>query len=145
MIKRHVDYFSCPAEIEQDMENWRRWLITGRGAKGCCRSIESRYKSTDVFNDEIGQIVQVNILDAIIIERIVCSLPRKNKDAIKFFHVKKMPDHIIKRKLREHDLGCLMRNSWNMIKNHIDKQKLRYNIHITADTVTDETNRQKAA
>lgn len=138
------DYYECPPEIASEIENWRRWAIGRSNQLGKCQSIESRYKSTDVFDGKQAMI-QVNILDALVIEKIIRTLPKKNKAAIKAYHIQRLPTNIMRRKIGERDIGCLMRNSWSMIKNLLDKRKMYYNVPITDEPSLDETDRLKAA
>ena len=128
------DYYQCPAEIASEIDNWRRWLISGNGGKHCCRSLEGRYISTDVWEGK-QPTTQINILEAIEVEKIVVLLPKKNKQAMKFYHIYRLPTPIMRRKLGERDIGCLMRNSWDMVKNGLDKHRNCARIGEIADTV----------
>lgn len=144
MNEGDYDYYECPPEIVSDMENWRRWVIGRTTRHSRCQSLESRYRSTDVF--EGNQVrIQINILEAVEVEKIICKLPEKNKAAIKAHHIKRMPLNVMRRKLGERDIGCLMRNSWLMIKNMLDKSKMCYNVTITDEPSSDETDRLRAA
>lgn len=138
------DYYECPPEIASEMENWRRWLTARSSGRGSCQSIEGRYQSTDVFEGKQARI-EINILEAVEIEKIIRKLPKKNKAAIKAYHIQRLPNHIMRRKLGERDIGCLMRNSWFMIKNLLDKRKMCYPYNITAEPSIDETDRLEAA
>lgn len=138
------DYYQCPAEIASEIENWRRWAIGRSRQLSRCQSIESRYKSTDVF-EGIQAKVQINIIEAVIIEKIIRTLPKKNKAAIKAYHIQRLPTHVMRRKIGERDIGCLMRNSWLMIKNLLDKRKMCYHASITVEPSHDETDRLEAA
>ena len=143
-MKEDFDCYECPPEIYSDMENWRRWATGRSNTRNCCMSIESRYRSTDVFDGKEARI-QINILEAVVVEKIIRTLPKKNKAAIKAYHIQRLPTHIMRRKLGERDIGCLMRNSWCMIKNLLEKQKMCYLAVITDEPSLDETDRQKAA
>ncbi|HEY6022340.1 MAG TPA: hypothetical protein VIY48_21520 [Candidatus Paceibacterota bacterium] len=138
------DYYQCPPEIASEIDNWRRWLIGGGGGVGGCQSIEGRYRSTDVFEGQQARI-EVNILEAVEIEKIVRQLPKKNKAALKAYHIHRLPTHIMRRKLGERDIGCLMRNSWAMVKNNLDKRRKQLIMATTAEPSTDETIRREAA
>lgn len=143
-MQEDYDYYECPPEIASDIENWRRWAISRSNTRSRCMSIESRYRSTDVFEGKVARI-QINILEAVVIEKIIRTLPKKNKAAIKAYHIQRLPTHIMRRKLGERDIGCLMRNSWCMIKNLLDKQKMCYANGITDEPSLDETDRLEAA
>lgn len=128
------DYYQCPPEIASEIDNWRRWLIGGGGGGGGCQSIEGRYRSTDVFEGKTPRI-EINILEAVEIEKIVRKLPKKNKAALKAYHIQRLPTNAMRRKLGERDIGCLMRNSWEMVKNNLDKRRKSHKMESTVETV----------
>lgn len=133
------DYYACPPEIADQIENWRRWATGRTKPYGRCMSIESRYKSPDVF-EPAQAMVSIDILAAAEVERIIRNLPDKNRAAIKAHHIMRWPTHIMRRRLRDRNIGELMRNSWEMIKNLLDKRERVYNIRIiTAEPSIDET------
>ena len=139
------DYFECPADIVMELENWRRWA-TGRtnSSRNRCKSLESRYKSTDVWEGK-QVTIEINILEAVEVEKIISGLPVKNKAAIKAYYIQRLPTHIMRRRLGERDIGCLMRNTWCMIKNKLDKTKKPFIMGITVEPSHDEINRLEAA
>lgn len=117
-----MDRYDCPPEIEQAMENWRRWATGSTTRRHRCQSLESRYRSSDVFEQPVARI-EIDILAALKMERIVCSLPHKYRAAVRGYHIHRYPHHVMKRKLREYDVGCLMIQAWDRIKYLLTNQK----------------------
>lgn len=71
--------------IVDRLENWARWARVN--ATRChCMSIEHRYKAPPCWEQEQPRH-EVDILDAVIIEKIVVSLPSKNMQALKYAYI----------------------------------------------------------
>lgn len=117
------DYIVILPEVEDFMRNWERWCRDRKAVPIKCVGLESKYKSPDVF-DRAQPVCEINILEAVEVEKIICQLPEKNKKAIKCWHILRLPPHVIRKKLYERDIGLLMRNSWLMIHNNLLKNNL---------------------
>jgi hypothetical protein len=75
-----------------------------------------------VFEPPVARI-EIDMLAALEVERIICGLLPKYRAAIRAYHIHRYPDHIIRRKLRERDIGSLMRAAWQKIKYELDKSR----------------------
>lgn len=122
------DYIVILPEVENMMQNWERWVRVLKTVPVKCVGLESRYKSPDVF-ERIEPTCEINILEAVEVEKIICQLPEKNKKAIKCWHILRLPPHVMRKKLYERDIGLLMRTSWLMVMNAMKKQAFENNLH----------------
>lgn len=116
------DYIEMPSEIEPIMDNWLRWAKDHAKSPAKCRSLESRWKSPQVWQG-MQPRSEVDLFEAIAVEKIICQLPAKHKSAIRCWHILHMPPHIMRRKLGERDIRQLMNQSWQMIYNNLQKLK----------------------
>ena len=138
VIKGECDIIQIPVEIESEMINWERWAKGRTTFRDRCRSLESRYKSTEVWTGSTVS-VQIDILEAVEIERIISTyLPPKYRKAIKEWHIQRMPIQMMRRRLNDRDIRSLMTNAWLMIQNVLDKNKKCYNVGITDEPSHDE-------
>ena len=133
------DYIEMPAEIAPVMDNWLRWVRDHTKSPVKCRSLESRWKSPQVWQG-LKPRGEIDLFEALAVEKIVCQLPKKHKAAIKAWHVQKMPPHIMRRKIGTHDIRQLMHQAWHIIRNRLTQIKNASILeHETTVTVIDET------
>ncbi len=115
-----LDYVVILPEVEGFMTNWERWVRVRKHEPVRCVGLESKWRAPDVFDGTQPQC-EINILEAVEVEKIICKLPERNRLAIKAWHIYKMPSYVMRRKLAERDIGLLMRNSWLMVYNNMKK------------------------
>jgi hypothetical protein len=80
-------------ELKDRLENWAKWCrdrsSVRHPADGVCiplRSLERYYRPPPCWEPTV-LIVEVDILDAVAIEKVITGLPIKNKAALKFAYV----------------------------------------------------------
>ena len=117
------DLITMPPEVEDFMSNWERWIRVHKVEPVRCVGLESKWKSPQVWQG-VEPKCEINLLEAVAVEKIICQLPERNRMAIKAWHVYRMPAHIMRRKLAERDIGLLMRTSWIMVHNNLKKREL---------------------
>lgn len=115
-----IEYIVMPAEIESIMSNWERWSRDRKHSPASCKSLESRWKSPQVWQG-MQPYCEVDLFEALAVEKIICQLPDKNKKAIKAWHIARMPPHVMRRRIAVHDVRELMMQSWSMIINNLHK------------------------
>lgn len=71
--------------LKQRIENWARWCRSNP-TRAHCFSIEHRYKAPPCWESQQPHI-EVDMLDAVIVEKAVIGLPVKFKLAMKYAHV----------------------------------------------------------
>lgn len=104
-------------ETHEQLENWAQWS-RDRLRKGHCRSIEYRYKSTDVWQDK----EPAPTWDSLAAERmhsVVCALPEKTRWLLHLHLLHRAPEGYIRRSLgiRRDDLVTEFHKALRMVRN----------------------------
>lgn len=89
-----------PPELEAihaRLENWARWS-RDRRPQGHCRSIEYRYKSTDVWQDSEPRTV-FDTLAALEVHKVVAAMPVLHRHLLHYWYIKSMPVKVIRMRL----------------------------------------------
>lgn len=104
-------------EIHARLENWANWS-RDRIRQGHCRSIEYRYKSTDVWQDNTPR-AEWDSLDAERLHSVVCGLPEKHRWLIHLHVLHRAPEGFIRRSLGIHraELVGEVRRAMRMVRN----------------------------
>jgi hypothetical protein len=126
-MKIESDYIVILPEVADIFANWEQWVIVRKSVPVKCVGLESKYKSADVF-ERSDPNCEINILEAVEVEKIICGLPEKNKKAIKCWHILRLPPHVMRKKLYERDIGLLMRTSWLMVSDAMKKKAFENNL-----------------
>jgi hypothetical protein len=104
-------------ETAARLDNWAHWS-RDRLRQGHCRSIEYRYKSTDIFQD-IEPRAEWDSLAAESLHSHVCALPDKQRWLIHLHVLHRAPDGFIRRTLgiRRDDLVMELHRAMRMVRN----------------------------
>lgn len=95
-----MDDLPIDDEVKARISNWVMWCRSNQ-TRAHCFSIEHRYKAPAQWETPSPHI-EVDILDAVIVERAVIGLPVRFKAAMKYAHVMPwVPFHVQVRKI-----GC---------------------------------------
>lgn len=89
-----------PPELESvhiRLVNWANWS-RDRRPQGHCRSIEYRYKSSEVW-DQPEPTCEPNTLDALEVHRAVIRLPAVNRKLLLWYYCKPVDVRVVRRKL----------------------------------------------
>lgn len=84
--------------IHERLENWARWS-RDRIRQGHCRSIEYRYNSGNVHQEDRGPRDQWDSLDAESLHRCVCEIPDRYRWLIHLWYCHLAPTGYIRRAL----------------------------------------------
>lgn len=108
-------------ETQERLENWARWS-RDRWRRGHCRSIEHRYKSSDVFEAPEPRI-EFDSLDGEALHSHVCDLPDKQRWVLHLWFVHRAPPGFIRRKLaiRRDGLSHELHKAMRMLRNRAAK------------------------
>lgn len=106
-------------EINERLENWAKWS-RDRIRQGHCRSIEYRYKSSEVFQDNEPRAVW-DSLDAEKLHSVVCEIPERNRWIIHLHILHRVPEKYIRRALgiRRDEIVTEVWKSVRMVRNRI--------------------------
>lgn len=104
-------------ETHEQLENWANWS-RDRLRKGHCRSIEYRYKSTDVWQDNEPR-AEWDSLAAERMHPVVCALPEKSRWLIHLHVLHRAPEGYIRRVLgiRRDDMVTELHRAMRMVRN----------------------------
>lgn len=104
-------------ETHERLENWAAWS-RDRLKRGHCRSIEYRYKSTDVWQDTEPRATW-DSLAAEALHSVVCGLPEKSRWLIHLHCLHRAPEGFIRRSLaiRRDDLVSELHRAMRMVRN----------------------------
>lgn len=105
-------------EISERLENWAAWS-RDRIRQGHCRSIEYRYKTTDVHQETMPPRVEWDGLDAQALHSQVCGLPEKYRWLIHLHVLHRAPEGYIRRALGIHrsDIVSEIHRAMRMVRN----------------------------
>ena len=78
-------------DIKSRLENWARWSRYTRIRPASCKSLESKYKSPQIWHQPEIKI-EVDLLDALKVEKGLVSLPRRCMDLLVYSYVKSNRD-----------------------------------------------------
>ena len=104
--------------IHMRLENWAKWS-RDRIRQGHCRSIEHRYKSTDVHQDERGPRLAWDALDAEDLHRCVCEIPERQRWLLHLHYLHLSPAGYIRRALgiRRDEMADELNRARRMVEN----------------------------
>lgn len=104
-------------EIHERLENWAAWS-RDRIRQGHCRSIEFRYKSSEIWDDAEPRAMW-NSLEADALHRHVCEIPEKSRWLLHLHYIHKAPEGYMRRKLGLHRdaLVTEMHSAMRMVRN----------------------------
>lgn len=105
-------------EISERLENWAAWS-RDRIKQGHCRSIEYRYKTTDVHQETMPPRMEWDGLDAQTLHSTVCGLPEKYRWMIHLHVLHRAPEGYIRRMLGIHrsDIVSEIHRAMRMVRN----------------------------
>lgn len=105
-------------EINARLDNWAAWS-RDRIRQGHCRSIEYRFKSTDIFQDTATPRAEWDGLDAAKLHSLVCGLPEKYRWMIHLWVLHRAPEGYIRRMLGIHrsEIVSEIHRAMRMVRN----------------------------
>lgn len=106
------------SDLEQRIENWARWCRSNPN-RAHCFSIEHRYKAPPCWESQEPHI-EIDTLDAVIVEKAVIGLPVKYMMALKYARVMPWVDYWVQvRKIgcKSRDYGDTVRRAQIMLGN----------------------------
>jgi hypothetical protein len=120
------DYHYIPerqAEIATRLEHWAIW-VNPRQCVWRTQPMFRQYRSHAWQWERPELKVQINGIEAMEIEKLVCQLPEKNRDAIRWAYVFTfIPVNIVRRELgvTREGLASLIVNGRDMLKNKLSR------------------------
>lgn len=105
-------------EISDRLENWAAWS-RDRIRQGHCRSIEYRYKTTDIHQDTMPPRAEWDSLDAAKVHSLVCGLPERYRWMLHLWVLHRAPEGYIRRALGIHrsEIVQEMHRAMRMVRN----------------------------